>query len=157
MLIVEAAVIVGACGLLVLILLLHQCRHRPTVVVREELELDRLTVRVLVQRRELRLAASAPALPLDHQDFVLGVVPAVDGASEGGLILAGGPLHAEECALDAEADVLNGRLAFQDVDDLFEALRGLTPKVSSIPASGAVYGLRICAAARTWLGIVTDR
>ena len=54
-------------------------------------------------------------------------------AGEEGLILTRSPLDAEEGGLDAEADVLDGWLALDNVHDLFEGLCGLKQKVSSIP------------------------
>ena len=67
--------------------------------------------------RQRALLVLVPALPLDHEHFVLGL-PAIDYAHTGGFLLAGGPLDAKECHSDFEPDSLDTREALDDADNL---------------------------------------
>jgi len=96
---------------------LHKSRRRPPVLVRQQLQLEEVAVAVLLECRQRALLVLVPALPLDHEHFVLGL-PAIDYAHTGGFLLAGGPLDAKECHSDFEPDSLDTREALDDADNL---------------------------------------
>ena len=98
-------------------------RRRAAILVVEELEVERVAVGVLLERRELDLLVGGVARPLDHEDLVL-LLPPGAGALVGleGALVGLRPLNAEELRLDADDDILHTWQGLQDGDDFIECL-----------------------------------